>query len=481
MYEGFKEITNAQPVTEDWFGLYRAAYESPTHLFRKTEATTSLQNTFLEFTNPFESTKAKVSNNTEVSNKSEAKPALTKTEAPIKTEVTPKTDKVEQQPDKEAARERTYDVQTQLERAPEAVLTPWSKNALVREANLKGFEPREQRNERGDLISTTFTLRQIGVTERALPPNNSSDMKPFFRVVKITVPADATHLKQCTIEYGEREEVSKRAFLKEVDDMQARQAAVSNSRKVCTYTHGIITSADAADTQALALELASGHPVIVMDWKANRKPLSFENASQYSVEVIQRKNELYNEDIATAAKSSEKLSPWFQDIVKTAGPNDTQIIAFSHGASVNQGALQSKGESVVPEVQSYLELHPDVKSTKLPDSYYSSIGIRSYVLGSRQDQALLAAAGLTEPTRLGRDTTAVRNSIKAAGGIPLTDPPRNDGKTRLHNEHYINFAAVAQLLNNDRNECGAPASVQALQEIIDKTTTTARGPSSRKK
>ncbi len=389
-----------------------------------------------------------------------------------KTETSEKPTEVDQ-----IARELDFDVRIQLDRSPEAVFTRWSQNALRRDADIKGFEPRETRDEKGRLVSTTYTLREVGLTERPLPPNKSEDVKPFARTVEITVPVGATHLKDCKFDFKDREEITKDSFISEVRKMQERHEKLSGSKSVCTYTHGIITSADASDVQALALEITSGHPVISMDWNAHRKPLSFDGASPYNVEIMKEKNDLYKIDTAIAAKSESKFHPWFGEIEKTVGAKNTEIIGFSHGADVNQGALApQKGEKPTERVHHYIEVHPDLKETKIGEATYSRLAGTTYVLGNQQDRALKAAAGISEPARMGRDTPVIRKKIEDAGGIPITDPPRKDGKEQVHNEHYINYAAVAELLNSDQTWFGIHRSPAEMQLKVTAVSDAARPP-----
>lgn len=378
--------------------------------------------------------------------------------------------------DAERLREQNHDIKVQLERAPEAAFTKWSDDALRRDAGLKGFEPKENRDEHGRLVSTTYKLKELGITERALPPNNGDEMKPFIRVVEITVPTGATHLGQCDIKFEERKEISKDLFVSEMKDMQARHAKLSGSSKVCTYTHGILTSSDANDVQSLALELTSGHPVISMDWASLRKPLSHDGASRFNLKVLEEKNALYAKEIASSEKSKSKLGDWFGTVEAAVGARNMQIIGFSHGADVNRGALlDDHGKNRNSPVDRYLEVHPDVKETELSRAKYEVLGRRAYVIGSQQDRALQAAADLTEPTRLGRNSAEIRSRIEANGGVPITDPPRRDGKEQVHNDHYINYVGVAELLNQDQKVDGSWRSNADVQNQILEATKKVRG------
>jgi hypothetical protein len=117
--------------------------------------------------------------------------------------------------------------------------------------------------------STTYVVPQLGITTRELPGHNSSLVKHFGCLVKIRVAQGATHFDQCTFERGPRQFITASQFKQAVtEEMQGSPSLSDPLPHLTLYTHGSALSAGAADIDSAKLALASGAPVVNIDFKS---------------------------------------------------------------------------------------------------------------------------------------------------------------------------------------------------------------------
>jgi len=117
--------------------------------------------------------------------------------------------------------------------------------------------------------STTCIVPQLGITTRALPGHNRSLVKHFGCLIKIHVAQGATHFDQCTFERGPRQFMTASQFKQALtEEMQGSHSLPEPVPHLTLYAHGSALSAGAADTNAAKLALASGAPVLIIDFKS---------------------------------------------------------------------------------------------------------------------------------------------------------------------------------------------------------------------
>ncbi len=347
----------------------------------------------------------------------------------------------------------------------EAEFTAYTKTALKRDADR--FPP--VRNEKDG--TTTYTIEQIGLTDRNLKPGDN-DADHFKRLVNITVPDAATSLKECKFEFKDRQTIDVKEFDALVDHSQKRQADLSASsppdgqlvgpKDMSFYTHGIRTGAEDADFTALALQLTNGHSVINVDWKSTAIP-------EETYGVMQA----YDINTKGAAESYPKFEKQLDQAISHIGAANTDIIAFSHGAMFDTKYLQHRKETQAPLLDEIVFSHPDVacgvmkpidaEKQAQADRFYSSISRKAFVIGGTNDYAMTAAAWrdckpAPEGTdaaehqkkqmaiygRLGNGGEISRRLVADHGGEYVTEAVI---KGKSYN-HFVNMNKISALLND---------------------------------
>lgn len=352
----------------------------------------------------------------------------------------------------------------------EANFTRFTRNALNRDADR--FPPR-----RNDLEgTTTYTLEQVGLTDRDLTPGDTS-ADHFKRQVTITVPDHATTLKDCQFEFGDRTKIGVEEFDSLLDQAQKRQKELSNladpfnklqsPADMSFYTHGIRTGAEAADFTALALQLTTGQSVVNVDWDST--PPSKET---YGL------TEAYNLNRAGAAASYPRFEKELDAAIEHLGAEKTDMIAFSHGALFDTKYLQHRREIAAPKLSDVVFSHPDVPITTMQprdgsnlldanNRLYTNVALRTHVVGSRADLAMTGAAhhdcqsapegsSLMEKwsnhnrqmeinARLGNGTDVCRTLVTGHGGTYILETIPAE-KTDFTN-HFVNMGGISTLLN----------------------------------
>ncbi|CAN5270307.1 hypothetical protein BH10CYA1_BH10CYA1_36670 [soil metagenome] len=355
----------------------------------------------------------------------------------------------------------------------EAAFTPYTKAALNRDADR--FPP--VRNEKDG--TTTYTIEQIGLTDRDLKPGDSS-ADHFKRLVNITVSDTATSLKECKFEFKDRQTIDVKEFDALVDHSQKRQSDLSAMSKpdgqlvgpkdMSFYTHGIRTGAEDADFTALALQLTNGHSVINVDWKSTAVP-----DETYSL------TKAYEINKKGAAESYPKFEGELDRAISHIGAANTDMIAFSHGAMFDTKYLQHRQETHAPLLDEIVFSHPDVKCSVMKpidsagklaeaDRFYSSIARKAFVIGGTNDLAMTGAAWndcesapkgtswlenhnqqMPIHARLGNGGEISRTLVAGHGGTYVTEPIVKD-KDKASN-HFVNMGKINELLNEaNKNE-----------------------------
>lgn len=380
-----------------------------------------------------------------------------------------------------AVAEATKDLST------EADFTAFTQTALRRDADR--FPP--VRNEKDG--TTTYTIEQIGLTDRNLAPGDN-EADHYKRRVNITVPDSATSLKDCKFEYQDRQTIDVKEFDALVDHAQKRQSDLSASslpegqlagpKDMSFYTHGIRTGAEDADFTALALQLTNGHSVINVDWDSIAIP-----DEKYGV------MQAYDINRRGAAESYPKFEKQLDQAISHIGAENTDMIAFSHGAMFDTKYLQHRQAANAPRLDEIVFSHPDVpcgimKATgpdaKLAESdrFYSSVSRKAFVVGGLNDWAMPAAmlkdckpapegTDATEHqkkqaalyTRLGNGGAISRRLVADHGGEYVTE---DDVKGKNYN-HFVNLNKINALMNEPPKEA-APKG--AAPKTAEKNTAT---------
>ncbi len=347
----------------------------------------------------------------------------------------------------------------------EADFTAYTQAALNRDADR--FPP--VRNDQDG--TTTYTIEQIGLTDRELNPGDSN-ADHFKRLVNITVPDDATSLKECKFEYGDRQTIGVREFDALVDHSQKRQADLSaisppdgqltGPKDMTFYTHGVRTGAEEADFSALTLQLTNGHSVINVDWKSAAIP-----DEKCGVSAA------YDINCKGAAESYPKFEKELDRAINHIGASKTDLIAFSHGAMFDTKYLQHRIETNAPKLDEIVFSHPDVKCSTLKpvdatgslpasDRFYSRVARQTFVIGSTSDWAMTGAAikecesapkgtswlenhnnQMRIHARLGNGGEISRNLVAGHGGTYITEA---DVANKSYN-HFLHVDGIAKLLN----------------------------------
>ncbi len=352
----------------------------------------------------------------------------------------------------------------------EANFTAFTKAALNRDADR--FPP--VRNEKDG--TTTYTIQQIGLTDRNLEPG-AKEAEHFSRLVNITVPDAATSLKDCKFEYKDRQTIDVKEFDALVDHSQKRQSDLSamspqdaqlvQPKDMSFYTHGIRTGAEEADFTALALQLTNGHSVINVDWKSTAIP-----------EETYGLTKAYELNTKGAAESYSKFEQQLDQAINHIGAENTDMIAFSHGAMFDTRYLQHRRDTKAPLLDEIVFSHPDVKcSTMKPidsvgklaeaDRFYSSIARKAFVIGGTNDLAMTGAAWndceaapkgtgwfenhnkqMALHARLGNGAEISRTLVAGHGGTYVTEPIIQE-KAKANN-HFVNMNKISALLNDSK-------------------------------
>ncbi|MBS1955107.1 MAG: hypothetical protein JST89_13045 [Cyanobacteria bacterium SZAS-4] len=328
------------------------------------------------------------------------------------------------------------------------------------------------RNEKDQ--TTTYTIEQIGLTDRNLKPEDKN-AEHFKRLVNITVPDGATSLKDCKFDYKDRQIIDVKEFDALVDHAQKRQSDLSarapedahlvGPKDMSFYTHGIRTGAEEADFTALALQLTNGHSVINVDWKSTAIP-----------EETYGLTKAYELNTKGAAESYPKFEKQLDLAINHIGADRTDMIAFSHGAAFDSKYLQHRRDTNAPKLDEIVFSHPDVKcSTMKPvdssgqlaeaDRFYSSIAKSAFVIGGTNDLAMTGAAWnecesapkgtswlenhnkqMALHARLGNGGEISRTLVAGHGGTYVTEPIIKE-KAKNSN-HFVNMVGISSLLNN---------------------------------
>lgn len=354
--------------------------------------------------------------------------------------------------------------------ASEAAFTPFTNAALNRDADR--FPP--VRNEKDG--TTTYTIEQIGITDRSLKPGETNATH-FKRLANITVPDNATSLKDCKFNFGDRQTIDVKEFDAIVDHSQKRQcdlsaksapdAKLTSARDMSFYTHGIRTGAEDADFMALALQLTNGHSVINVDWKSMAA-----REEKCSVQAA------YDINKHGAADSYPKFEKVLDQAIDHIGASHTDMIAFSHGAMFDTRYLQHRKETSAPMLDEIVLAHPDVKCSAMKpvdaagkvaeaDQLYASVSRRAYVIGSTSDLAMSGAAWndcesapknaswsesytfhqkqMEINARLGNGAQASRRIVAGHGGTYISEATPEDKKDPYN--HFVNMGKINNLLN----------------------------------
>ncbi len=335
----------------------------------------------------------------------------------------------------------------------EAAFTPWTANALLKDADL--YKPVVNKDG-----STTFTIVQVGLTDRDLTGNDGGSVKPYARTVEVTVPPGAINFRNCEFKFHNRKLLDEKDYLNMIERDKNRQTELTGSRELAFYTHGILTSAEAADTQALMLELTHGHPVVNVDWQAQPMPVDMDQSG------LLEKRRLYENDRATAANSEPHFNALLDKTIEAIGAENTTMIAYSHGAMIDTRYLKHRADDGQPKLHAVILTHPDVPknapelvvwhSIFFPSGLLSQSADRSFVIGSTRDKPLKAGSLQDRNSpRLGNNADDTRTFIKWNGAMPVTESPRHD---RQDNQHFVNYAAIAQLVHAEKD--AAPKELQ---------------------
>ncbi|HEY9730825.1 MAG TPA: hypothetical protein V6C89_02870 [Drouetiella sp.] len=354
--------------------------------------------------------------------------------------------------------------------ASEAAFTPFTNAALNRDADR--FPP--VRNEKDG--TTTYTIEQIGITDRTLGAGDEN-ANHFKRLANITVPDNATSLKDCTFAFGDRQTIDVKEFDALVDHSQKRQSELSAratpeakltaAKDMSFYTHGIRTGAEDADFMALALQLTNGHSVINVDWKS--MAAREEKCSVQAAYDINRRG---------AAESYPKFEKVLDQAIDHIGAEHTDMIAFSHGAMFDTRYLQHRKETHAPMLDEVVLAHPDVKCSAMKpadangqvadkDQLYSKVSRRAYVIGSTSDLAMSGAAWndcesapknaswsetythhqkqMEINARLGNGAPASRRIVTGHGGTYISETTPEDKKDPCN--HFVNMSRINALIN----------------------------------
>lgn len=352
----------------------------------------------------------------------------------------------------------------------EAAFTPFTQAALNRDADR--FPPVRNAQD----ATTTYTIEQIGITDRDLAPG-ATNAQHFKRLVNVTVPDTATSLKECKFEYKDRQTVDAREFDALVDHAQKRQSDLSDKsavnakltdpKDISFYTHGIRTGAEDADFMALALQLTNGHSVINVDWKSTA--VRDETYGLQAAYEINRRG---------AAESYPKFEKVLDQAISHIGADQTDMIAFSHGAMFDTKYLQHRKETNATLIDEVILAHPDVKCSAMPpidatgkvadaDRLYASVARHAYVIGATTDLAMSGAAwndsesapkgsSLKEKwafqnkqleihARLGNGGEISRRLVAGHGGTYVMETTPQDKKDSLN--HFVNMAKINSLMN----------------------------------
>lgn len=352
------------------------------------------------------------------------------------------------------------------ELSTEAEFTAFTKAALNRDADR--FPPVRNENAK----TTTYTIEQIGLTDRDLEPGDTT-ADHYKRLVNITVPDGATSLKECKFDFKDRQKIDVKEFDALVDHSQKRQSDLSASsapegqlvgpKDMSFYTHGIRTGAEDADFTALALQLTNGHSIINVDWKSTAIP----DEKCWAIQA-------YDINKKGAAESYPKFEQQLDQAISHIGAEHTDMIAFSHGALFDTKYLQHRKDTNAPKLDEIVFSHPDVacnvmkpidSAAKLAeaDRFYTSIARKAFVIGGENDRAMTAAMWTdckpapegVDPKehqkkqsaiygRLGNGGEISRTLVAGHGGTYVTEA---DVKGKNYN-HFVNMNKISALLND---------------------------------
>lgn len=357
------------------------------------------------------------------------------------------------------------EVDRQLEHPEtEAAFTPWTEKALAKDADL--YKP--VKNPDG---STTYTIVLTGLSDRTMPGKNTDAVEPYMRKAEVTVPAGATNFRNCKVQYEPRQPLTEEDYTKQLERDKARQLELTGSKELAFYTHGILTSPDAADVQALMLELTHGHPVINIDWKARPMPADFSDKG------VLDKQKLYQQERSTAADSGPKFDRLLDKSIDIIGAENTTMIGYSHGAMIDTRYLSHRADQEKPKLHSVVLTHADVPNNSAelvvwrnifrPKGLLAESTERAFVIGSTKDFPLkVASLNDYNSPRLGNDDPGTRSLAVWAGAMPITERPRHDKKDA---QHFVNYTAIAELMHAEKTDTTAQ-----LQARYDKVSDQAR-------
>jgi len=353
----------------------------------------------------------------------------------------------------------------------ESEFTAFTRNALGRDADR--FPP--VRNEREG--TTTYTIEQFGLTDRDLEAGENT-AEHYKRLVSITVPDAADSLDDCKFEYQDRQEIREEEFNDLISRSRVRQVGLSftgpgqsrlpNSDDISFYTHGIRTAAVSSDFQALALQLTSGHSVVNVDWKST--PPSEEKLGLCDA---------YNAERNGAAESYHRFEPALDAAINLIGAENTNMIAFSHGAMFDTRYLQHRKASGAHQLNQVIFSHPDVPISTMPqpgpdgkvavaDQLYANVARDTFVIGSPVDLAMTGAAyndcppsqsegwveqlrekqrEMAKHARIGNGGKVSRDLVEGSGGKYIMETIPTDKKDATN--HFINMSVINGLVNRN--------------------------------
>ncbi len=364
----------------------------------------------------------------------------------------------------------------------EAKFTQYSSDALARDADK--YPPKRNQNDH----STIYTIEQFGLTDRGLP-KDSHQADHYKRLVTITVP-DRGRFSEGLSNFAyhrDRIKIDEQEFYTLIARSQKRQRDLTTGADeahklfrpddMVINTQGIRTGAEAADFQALALQLTQGHGVIDVDWQSTPK-----------AEEQLTLSEVYKSERKGAAQSYSKIEKGLDDTTSHIGAEHCDFIAFSHGAMFDSRYLQHRKDLQDPLLHTVIFTHPDVPISALPaldkngrvepaKRLYSCASKDTYVIGSSEDLALAAAAfNDCEPAsggswleqmlekgnkmplyeRIGSGKKISRELVAGSGGTYVVETIPEDKQDPY--KHFINFAGINSLINAPEAASGREAT-----------------------
>jgi len=113
----------------------------------------------------------------------------------------------------------------------------------------------------------TYTVTQLGITNRPLPGYKKAGFNLFKTMAKVTLPSKLKNFDQCTVEFSQRLPIHQAAFNEELAaQLSCLKWHIKTKGRLIFYSHTACNLAVSSDFEALRLSALKALPVLNVDW-----------------------------------------------------------------------------------------------------------------------------------------------------------------------------------------------------------------------